>query len=104
MPPTLQDIQFKEQRLDELRGAGEIWELTRKCHAFRSLDMSAWDGVNVLSLRSLCLAVGESLEAVRRRSNSRMNESLWASSEDYTAMTLFPPVVHCVKLEILQVL
>lgn len=63
LPPVLQDVQLKDHRLEGL-GANELWELTRKCHLFRSIDLSGWKGVSVLSFRSLCLAVGASLQTV----------------------------------------
>lgn len=63
IPPVLQDIQLKEHRLEGL-DSNDLWELTRKCHRFRSIDLSGWKGVSVLSFRSLCLSVGSSLQTV----------------------------------------
>ncbi|CAM9789029.1 unnamed protein product [Ascophyllum nodosum] len=64
MPPTLNDVQLKQQKMEALRGEGEVWELTRKCHPFSSLDLSTWKGVSECSFRSLCLALGGTLETV----------------------------------------
>lgn len=63
VPPVLQDVKLKEHNLEGLDST-DLWELTRKCHLFRSIDLSGWKGVSVLSFRSLCLAVGASLQTV----------------------------------------
>lgn len=64
IPPVLQEVELKEHKLDGL-DPKELAELTRKCHLFRSIDLSGWKGVSLMSFRSLALAVGASLQTVR---------------------------------------
>lgn len=70
LPPLAYGVQLQTQKLAEL-GSNELWELTRKCHLFRSLDLSGWKGVSVLAFRSLGLAAGASLESVGRYAADR---------------------------------
>lgn len=66
IPPILQEVELKRHKLDGL-DPKELAELTRKCHLFGSIDLSGWKGVSLLSFRSLCLAVGGSLQTVSLR-------------------------------------
>lgn len=63
IPPKLQEVKLKQHKLGGL-DPKELSELTRKCHMFGSIDLSGWKGVRLLSFRSLCLAVGGSLQTV----------------------------------------
>lgn len=63
IPPKLQEVKLKQHKLGGL-DPKELSELTRKCHLFGSIDLSGWKGVRLLSFRSLCLAVGGSLQTV----------------------------------------
>lgn len=65
IPPAQLDVQLKQHKLEEL-DSKELWELTRKCHLFRSIDLSEWKGVSLLSFRSLSLAVGSTLQTVSK--------------------------------------
>lgn len=66
IPPILQRVDLKRHKVDVL-DPKELAELTRKCHMFGSIDLSGWQGVSLLSYRSLCLAVGASLHTVSLR-------------------------------------
>jgi hypothetical protein len=39
LPPVLQSIDLKEQRINELKEA-ELWEVMRKSHTFKSINVS----------------------------------------------------------------
>ncbi|CAB1097885.1 unnamed protein product [Ectocarpus sp. CCAP 1310/34] len=75
IPPTLQEVKLKQHKLGGL-DPKELSELTRKCHLFGSIDLSGWKGVRLLSFRSLCLAVGGSLQTVDLSRTETTNEML----------------------------
>ncbi|CAM9637950.1 unnamed protein product [Pylaiella littoralis] len=77
IPPILQRVDLKRHKVDVL-DPKELAELTRKCHMFGSIDLSGWQGVSLLSYRSLCLAVGASLHTVDLSRTETTNEMLEA--------------------------
>eukprot|EP00752_Nemacystus_decipiens_P010136 g9032.t2 len=75
IPPVVQEVELKEHKLDGL-DSKELAELSRKCHLFGSIDLSGWEGVSLMSFRSLGLAVGASLQTVDLSRTETTNEML----------------------------
>lgn len=63
-PPSIQKIRMERHWLDTLDHVG-LWKLTRRCHPFRSINLSGWKGVSTFFFRDLGLAAGSWLETVR---------------------------------------
>lgn len=83
----------------------DLWELTRKCHLFRSLDISGWRGVSVLAFRSLGLAVGASLEAVRqcdagraRPTSKTCSRLIWSQTDHLHIVWFADKLRHLVRI------
>ncbi|CAM9275298.1 unnamed protein product, partial [Discosporangium mesarthrocarpum] len=63
LPPGVQEVSVSSHRLENLSQL-EMWELMRKCHQFRSLDLSGWARISVHMLRSISLSAGASIHTV----------------------------------------
>lgn len=103
LSPLVKNVHLKTHKIAEL-DPNDLWELTRKCHLFRSLDLSGWTGVSVLAFRSLGLAVGASLEAVRqcgagcaRSTKKRCSRLIWSQTDHLQVVSnrLFAGRVVC---------
>lgn len=81
LPPSVRDVQLKPHKIDGL-GPSELWDLARKCHHYRSINLRGWEGVSVFSFRSLCLTVGASLETVSTH-NARLGRCVSGSIQEH---------------------